>query len=171
MRLWTILLAAALLLSAACARKSAELSLAKKKIETALHDAVYDNIKVNEDRKNGVIRLSGNVPSLDDKDKVGQIAEEAADGIVVANEVGVRPQGDEKTAEKVDQYRDAEIENHMKAELAERKWDNIHVHSKNHVLTLEGDVNSFDMRQQVDDVATKVPGVHQVVNLIKVKTR
>jgi len=165
-----LLLAAALLLTAACARKTADLTGAKNRIQNALHEAVYDDVKVKEDRGKGVIRLSGNVRSIDDKIRVGQIAESVADGVVVANEVGVRPEGDEKTAAEVEHYRDAEIENHMRAEIAERKWENIRVHSTNRVLTLEGNVETYDLRQQVDAIATQVPGVFQVVNLIKVKS-
>lgn len=159
----------ALLLTAACTRKTVVLAGAKKRVQNALHEAVFDDVKVKEDRDKGVIRLSGSVRSFDDKAKVGQIAESAAGGVVVANEVGVRPEGDEKTAAEVDRYRDAEIENHMRAEIAERKWENIHVHSTNRVLTLEGDVETYDLRQQVDAIATQVPGVFQVVNLITVK--
>ena len=155
----------------ACSQQKANAPDAKPAVQDALKAAGYDKIDVSQDRDKGVITLTGDVPTDDDKAKVGQIAQQNANGMVISNEVGVRPQGDESAAKKVDKATDDAIEDHMKAAIAAHKWENQHIRydAKNGVLTLKGDVDTTKQREQVNDVAKNIPGVQQVVNELQVK--
>ena len=155
----------------ACSQQRANTPDAKPAVQDALKAAGYNNIDVSRDRDKGVITLTGDVPTDADKAKAEQIARNAANGMVVANEIGVRPVGDEDAAKSVDKHMDDAIEDHMKAEIAAHRWENQHIHfdANNRVLTLTGDVDTAHQRQQVNDVAKKIPGVQQVVNELQVK--
>jgi len=156
----------------ACSQQKANSPDAKPAVQDALKAAGYNNVSVSQDRDKGVITLTGDVPTDGDKAKAQQIAEGAANGMVVSNEIGVRPQGDEGQAKKVDKATDDAIEDHMKAAIAGHKWENQHIRydAKNGVLTLKGDVDTSSQRQQVNDVAKNIPGVQQVVNELQVKS-
>ena len=155
----------------ACSQQKANTPDAKPAVQDALKAAGYNNISVDQDRDKGVITLTGDVPTDADKDKVAQIAQGAANGMVVSNQVGVRPEGNEGEAKKVDKATDDAIEDHMKAAIAAHKWENQHIRydAKNGVLTLKGDVDTTAQREQINDVAKNVPGVQQVVNELQVK--
>jgi hyperosmotically inducible protein len=156
----------------ACSQQRANSPDAKAAVKDQLKAAGYDNINVDQDRDKGVLTLKGDVKTPEDKDKVAQIAQNAAAGMVVANEIGVRPDGDAGSqAKKVDSNTDDAIENHMKAAIAAHNWENQHIsfEAKNGVLTLKGDVDSMGQRQQVQKVAKDIPGVQQGVNELPVK--
>ena len=103
--------------------------------------------------------------------KAGRVAQQAAPGKVVANELAVRPEGMESTARKVESNTDDAIEDHFKAAIAANHWENQHIRSdaKNGVLTLDGDVDTSAQRAAVERAAAKIPGVQQVVNKLEVK--
>ncbi len=155
----------------ACSQQRANTPDAKPAVQDALKAAGYNNINVDQDRDKGVITLTGDVPTDDDKAKVAQIAQGAANGMVVSNQVGVRPQGAEGQAKSADKATDDAIEDHMKAAIAAHNWDNQHIRydANNGVLTLKGDVDTARQRQQMNDVAKNIPGVQQVVNELQVK--
>jgi hyperosmotically inducible periplasmic protein len=155
----------------ACSQQKANTPDAKPAVQDALKAGGYDNINVDQDRDKGVITLKGDVKTDEDKAKVQQIAESAAHGMVVSNEVGVRPEGNESAAKTIDSKTDDAIEDHMKAAIAAHKWENQHIRfdAKNGVLTLKGDVDTARQREQMNDVAKNIPGVQQVVNELQVK--
>ena len=70
----------------------------KDNVEQSLKQAGMGDVNVDEDRDKGVITLKGDVKSDDEKQRAGQTAQQAAPGAVVANELGVRPEGMESTA-------------------------------------------------------------------------
>ena len=155
----------------ACSQQKANTPDAKPAVQEALKAAGYTNISVSEDRDKGVITLTGDVATDNDKAKAQQVAEGAASGLVVANEIGVRPPDNESQAKSVDKHTDDAIEDQMKAAIAAHKWENQHIHftAKNGVLTLKGDVDTAHQREQVNNVAKNISGVQQVVNEIQVK--
>jgi len=91
--------------------------------------------------------------------------------MVVSNEIGVRPEGAEGTAKDIDKNLDAGIEKNYKAALTENRLDNQHIRfeSKNGVVTLKGDVDNMQQRQQAEKLAANIPNVQQVVNELDVK--
>src|SRR5207302_2419949 len=75
----------------------------KDNVEQSLKQAGMGDINVDEDRDKGVITLKGDVKSDDEKQRAGQTAQQAAPGAVVANELGVRPEGMESTRRRSNQ--------------------------------------------------------------------
>lgn len=162
----------ALAFSIACSQQRANSPDHKDAVQNALKSGGYDNIAVDQDRDKGVITLKGDVRTEDDKQRASELAQNAANGMVIANELGVRPAGDaDDTAEKVDSNTDDAIENYMKAEIAKHHWEDQHINfsAKNGVLTLSGDVDTMRQREQMQKVAKDIPGVQQVVNELEVK--
>lgn len=161
----------ALIMAVGCSQQKANVPAAKDQVEAALNQNNLGDVKVAEDRDKGVITLSGNVKSDEDKQRAEQLAKQAAPGRVIANEVGVRPDGVENQASKVDKSTDDAIENHMKALIAANNWNDQHIRfdAKNGVLTLKGDVDTPQQRASVEKEASNIPGVTQVVNEMQVK--
>lgn len=156
-----------------CSKERANTPAQKDNVEQALKQSGMNNINVDEDRDKGVITLKGDVQSEDQKQQAAQVAQQAAPGRVVANELAVRPQGMEGAAKKIESNTDDAIESHFKAAVAANHWDNQHIRfdAKNGVLTLKGDVDTPAQRAEVEKTAAAIPGVQQVVNELQVKGR
>ena len=62
-------------------------------------------------------------------------------------------------------------EHERAAALTENRLDNQHIRfeSKNGVVTLKGDVDNMQQRQQAEKLAANIPNVQQVVNELDVK--
>jgi len=89
---------------------------------------------------------------------------------VVANEIAVRPPGNESAAKNVNSDVDKAIEKNLHAKLVQNKLDRaVKYDVKNGVVTLSGTVSSQAKRAEVEKLATKVPDVQQVVNELQVK--
>ena len=162
----------ALVLTIACSQQRANTPDPKDNVVNQLKANGYNDVNVDVDRDKGVVTLKGDVKSDQDKTNAEQIAKSAAPGMVVANEIGVRPGGDaSSTMKKVDKNTDDAIEDHFKATIAANKWENQHIRydAKNGVLTLKGDVDTAAQRQEVERAAAGIPGVQQVVNELQVK--
>jgi hyperosmotically inducible protein len=155
----------------ACSQQRANTPAMKSAVEQGLKQIGVDNINVDEDRDKGVITLKGEVPSEDVKERAQQIAQQSAPGRVIANELAVRPPGNEEAAKKAESSTDDAIENHFKAIVASNHWDDQHIRfdAKNGVLTLKGDVDTPQQRADVEKTAVAIPGVLQVVNELEVK--
>jgi hyperosmotically inducible protein len=162
---------AALAFSTACTQQRANTPAVKEDVERALKQAGLDKINVDENRDKGVITLKGDVNAEADKTRAAEVAQSAAAGRVIANEIAVRPEGAEGQARKIDSNTDDAIENYFKAQITAHRWENQHVqfNAKNGVLTLHGDVDTAAQRAEMEKVAAKVPGVQQVVNELEVK--
>jgi hyperosmotically inducible periplasmic protein len=90
----------------------------------------------------------------------------------VADEIGVRPRGDEGTAKKVDSALDSGIDKNLEAMLVEHKMNRAVSHDVNNgVVTLKGHVPSQGQRANVEKLAQQVPNVKQVVNELEVKNQ
>ena len=128
-------------------------------------------MKVSQDRDKGVVTLSGDVKSEEAKTQAEDIAKQNAGGLIIANEIGVRPEGTEGDAKKVDKNLDKAIEDNYRAAITANGMDNQHIHfdSKNGVITLKGDVDTAAQRESAEKMAAKVPNVSQVVNELEVK--
>src|SRR5215471_18208497 len=84
-------------------------------VRHALDQAGLNDVTVKQDRDKGVVTLSGNVPTDDDKSRAESVAKSAAGNQVIANEIGVRPNGDQGTAKKVDSDLDSGIDKNLEA--------------------------------------------------------
>jgi hyperosmotically inducible protein len=139
-------------------------------IRQALDQAGLRDVSVSQDRDKNVVTLTGDVATDNERTQAESIARSIAGTQVVANEVGVRPAGDESTAKKVDSDLDKGIDRNLEAALVQRKlnhdvrWD-----VKNGVIALKGNVTSQSQRAAVEKMAAQVPNVIQVVNELEVK--
>jgi len=141
-------------------------------IRNSLDQAGLANVSVSQDREKGVVTLKGSTTSDSDKEQAESIAKSIASSQVVANEVAVRPPGEESTARKVESDTDKGIEKNLDAVLVSGKLDNhVKYDVKNGVITLTGKVNSSSQRKAVQHLAENVPNVKQVVNELKVENQ
>ena len=141
-------------------------------IRSSLNQAGLKDVSVSQDREKGVVTLKGSTTSDSDKAQAESIAKSIAPSQVVANEIAVRPTGEETTARKVEADIDKGIENNFDAVLVSAKLDNdVKYDVKNGVITLTGRVNSQSQRKAVQHLAEGVPNVKQVVNELKVKSQ
>jgi hyperosmotically inducible protein len=154
-----------------CSSQRANTPPAKDNVKNALDQKGMGDINVDEDRDKGVITLKGDTKDEETRKQAGEIAQAAAPGKVIANELAVRPVGEEGTAKKIDSNVDDAIENSFKAQIAAHHWENQHVRfdAKNGVLTLNGDVDTAAQREQMEKVGSKIDGVRQVVNELQIK--
>jgi hyperosmotically inducible periplasmic protein len=141
-------------------------------IRNSLDQAGFKNVTVNQDRDKGIVTLSGQVTSDNDKLQAESLAKSLAGAQVVANQIAVSPLGLEKETKTVNSDLDQGIEKNLDAALIQnRMHDDVKYKVKGGVVTLTGDVNSQNKRYQAEQVATKVPNVKQVVNDLQVKNQ
>lgn len=164
---------AAFLLCAAigCTSNKANTPDVKDQVSKALANAGYKDVKVATNNDKQLVTLTGDVKTQEDKDKAEEVAKSAATGFVVSNEIGVRPEGVEHDAKKIDSNVDDAIEKDFKAVIIANRLEKQHIRfdAKNGVLTLKGDVDTAGQRAQVEKLAASVPNVQQVVNELDVK--
>jgi hyperosmotically inducible protein len=139
-------------------------------IRKSLDQAGFKDVSVSEDREKGVVTLTGNVPTDSDKQQAESIAKSNAPNLVVADQISVRPPGNESEAKAVDSDLDKAIEKNLDATLVKHRLKkDVKYDVKNGVVTLKGDVPSQAKREQVEKLAASIPNVRQVVNEIEVK--
>ena len=159
----------ALALAVACSDKQKAPDVTSD-IRHALDQAGLNDVSVSQDREKGVVTLSGKAATDDDKSRAESIARSIAGTQVVSNEIGVRPNGDESTAKKVDSDLDSGIDKNLDAMLVQHKLKrDVRYDVNNGVVTLKGDVPSQSQRASVEKLAGQVPNVRQVVNELEVK--
>ena len=160
---------AALTMLLGCSERNTSANV-KGDIEQALNQAGLKTVNVSQDRDKGVVTLTGDVETEADKQRAEGIAKSMARSAVIANEIGVRPSGLESEAKKVDSSLDSAIEKNFEALVVGRQLDHdIKYSAKNGVITLTGDVNSIERRNDIEHLAASVPNVRQVVNELQVK--
>jgi osmotically-inducible protein OsmY len=163
----TLLLAIAI----GCTTDKASTPDVKDQVSKALDNANYKDVKVAVNNDKQLVTLTGDVKTQEDKDKAEELAKNTAAGFVVANEIGVRPEGVESSARKIDSNVDEAIEKDFKAVIIANRMEKQHIRfdAKNGVLTLKGDVDTPRQREQAEKLAATVPNVQQVVNELDVK--
>ena len=141
-------------------------------IHKSLDQAGFKDVTVSQDRDKGIVTLSGKVSSENEKLQAESLAKSLAGAQVVANQIAVIPMGLEKETKTVNSDLDQGIEKNLDAALIQNKMhDDVKYKVKSGVVTLTGEVNSQNKRDQAGQVATKVPNVKQVVNDLQVKNQ
>ena len=144
----------------------------KSAVTNTLRNNNLNDVAVSQDQEKGVITLTGNVSSQDQKSQAENLAKVAAPSYTIANEIGVRPPGAENQAGKVASSLDSGIEDNFKAALkAHKNLDDqsIDYSAKNGTLVLKGSVKTAAQKKEAGELAKHVPNVEQVVNEIEVK--
>jgi hyperosmotically inducible protein len=143
----------------------------KTAVTNSLGSNNLNSISVSQDRDKGVMTLTGNVGSDDQKNHAESLAKQAAPDYTIADEIGVRPEGD-SNAGAVASNLDSAIEDNFKASIkAHNNLDDqsIHVTAKNGTLVLKGSVKTLKQKKEAESLAKHVPNVQQVVNELEVK--
>jgi osmotically-inducible protein OsmY len=141
-------------------------------IRKSLDQAGFKDVTVSQDRDKGIVTLSGPVALDNNKLQAESLAKSLAGAQVVANQIVVLPTGMEKNAKTVNSDLDQGIEKNLDAALIQNKMhDDVKYKVKSGVVTLTGEVNSQNKRDQAAQVATQVPNVMQVVNDLQVKNQ
>ena len=165
--LLTLLAVGSLLGCSGASRKSIDVS---DSIRTALDQAGLKDVSVTQDRDKGVVTLGGNVATEDARAQAESIAKSIATGQVVANQIAVVPPGAESETKTMNSDLDAGIDKNLDAALIQNKLrKGVEYDVSNGVVTLNGEVNSQSKRVRVEQVASSVPNVRQVVNELQVK--
>jgi hyperosmotically inducible periplasmic protein len=165
----TLLPAAALMAGCSTESKSPDVTA---NIRTSLDQAGLKDVSVSEDRDKGVVTLSGTAPSDSDKAQAETIARGSAGALVVADQIAVRPPGNESMAKDVDTDLDKGIEKNLDAVLLQDHLNHeVSYDVKLGVVTLTGTVKTPDGRARAERAAQGVPNVKQVVNELDVKGR
>jgi hyperosmotically inducible protein len=144
----------------------------KSAVTNSLSGNNLSDISVSQDQEKGVITLSGNVNSQDQKVQAENLARQSAPGYTIANEIGVRPPGAESQASSVASNLDNGIEDNFKAALKGHKNlddQSIDYSAKNGTLVLKGSVKTAAQKKEAGELAKRVPNVQQVVNEIEIK--
>jgi hyperosmotically inducible periplasmic protein len=144
----------------------------KDSVNSAMTRNNLGTVDVSQNRDKGVLTLTGNVESEDQKAQAETVAKETAPGYTIANEIGVRPSGQESQAKDVDSNLDDAIESNYKASLkAHKVLDDQHISydAKNGTLVLKGTVKSQAQKTEAQKLAKAVPNVKEVVNEIEVR--
>jgi hyperosmotically inducible periplasmic protein len=142
------------------------------KIRKSLDQAAFKDVTVSQDRDKGIVTLGGQVAGDNDKLQAESLAKSLAGAQVVANQIAVIPKGLEKETKTVNSDLDQGIEKNLDAALIQNKMhDDVKYKVKSGVVTLTGEVNSQNKRDQAEQVAMKVPNVKQVVNDLQVKNQ
>jgi hyperosmotically inducible periplasmic protein len=142
----------------------------KDAVEKALSQAGYTSVTITQDRDKGVITLSGNVATEEDKQRAANVTQSVSSSLVISNQIGVRPAGFASEAKQIDSSLDTAIEKNFEAMLISGRMDkDITYAAKNSVLTLKGEVDSQKKRNDLEKLAASVPNVKQVVNELQVK--
>jgi hyperosmotically inducible periplasmic protein len=165
----TFFVLAAVLLSVACSHRD---NVAyKDDVKKALEQAELKDVTVTEDKDKNTITLAGTVHSDGAKAKAADVAKEAANTRIIANEISVQPVGSESEAKDVASNLDEAIEKNYKAALISSGLDKQHIRfkAKNGVVSLTGSVKNANERRQADRLAARIPNVQQVLNQIEVR--
>lgn len=144
----------------------------KSMVTNALSTNNLSAVSVSQDRDKGVMTLSGNVTSQDQKTQAESLAKQAAPDYTVADEIGVTPPAEESQAKSVASNLDSGIEDNFKAEIkANKNLDDqsISASAKNGTVILKGTVKTEKQKKEAGMLAKKVPNVKQVVNELEVK--
>jgi hyperosmotically inducible protein len=143
----------------------------KSAVTNTLNSNNLSAVDVSQDREKGVMTLSGNLASQDQKNQAEALAKQAAPDYTIADEIGVRPPQEAK-AGSVASDLDSAIEDNFKAEIKAHENLNdqsIRCSAKNGTLMLEGTVKTTAQKREAESLAKRVPNVQQVVNEIEVK--
>ena len=121
----------------------------------AVNSAMTSNglgvVKVSQDREKGVITLTGDVESAEQKTRAESVAKQAAPDYVIADDIGIRPLGVEGQAKAVDSSLDGAIEDNYKAALKAHKSlddQSISYDAKNGTLVLKGSVKTTAQKKR-----------------------
>jgi osmotically-inducible protein OsmY len=171
-RIAVLFVSLCLMMFLGCSTNKANTPDVKSQVSKALDNAGFKNLSIDVNSDKQLVTLKGDVRSQEEKDRAEDVAKGASAGYVVSNELGVRPEGVENAARKIDANVDDAIQKDFKAVIIANRLEKQHIQyeAKNGVLTLKGRVDNMELRDKVEKLAASVPNVQQVVNELDVKS-
>lgn len=172
-KLFVITLMAATLITLGCAtnRPAGEQiddAVITSKIKTKLTaDPEVNPFNIDVDTEDGVVRLSGKVSQAEARREAVRLARDTQGVRRVINEITV---GERTVSDRVD---DASIVTRLKAKITadpDLNPLNIDVDSEDGVVTLSGQVESNENREEAERLAKNTEGVRKVNNRLKVQS-
>ena len=137
-----------------CSRTATKSPDIADNIRKSLDQAGFKDVTISQDRDKGIVTLSGKVTLENDKSQAESLAKSLAGAQVVANQIAVIPVGLEKDAKTMNTDLDQGIEKNLDAALIQNNMhDDVKYKVKSGVVTLTGEVNSQNKRDQADQVA------------------
>jgi osmotically-inducible protein OsmY len=130
-------------------------------------DAATEGLDIGVKVNNGIVTLTGDVPTWYQKARAEEIAAQVASVRAVANRIHVLSQG---TETHIGAVVAGEIQQRFKANWALRNvWELINVTVEDGVATLTGQVDTLAQRREAGQIAFNAPGVWKVDNRLQVK--
>jgi osmotically-inducible protein OsmY len=155
-----------------CSRFSSKSPDVSGNIRKGLDQAGLKEVSVSQNLDKGIVTLGGQVASGDQKAQAESLAKSFAGAQVVADQIVVTPAGSEREAKAMNSDLDQGIEKNLDAALIQNKMHHyVNYSVKSGVVTLDGEVNSREMRALAEKLATGVPNVQQVVNNLQIKNQ
>jgi len=134
-------------------------------------DSLY-SVMVAQDRREGVMTLSGDVASDNAKAQAEASAKQAAPDYTVANQIRVISAGppalDAASAFDTDIAIERRFQDEVKADK-ELSNEGIICHAKNGTLTITGTVRTAEQKKRAEVLAKNVPTVQNVVNALEIR--
>jgi hyperosmotically inducible periplasmic protein len=169
MKLSFIVISAALVISlAGCERRSAG--------DTTINTAVKNKLaaepttsadKIDVDTSNGVVTLSGKVPTPAEKSEAERIARNTQGVRQVVNNISV--EGGERGAEGTSN--DTTILTSIKAKYLTNGIIGTNVDVNNGEVTIRGEVDNAQEKARAEEIARQTSGVKSVKNLLTIKRK
>ena len=160
---------AALVISlAGCERRSASDTTVNTSLKNKLAaDPTTSAAKINVDTSNGVVTLSGTVPTAAEKSEAERIARNTQGVTQVVNNINVeRGEGAGGGTSS-----DATILSSIKTQLLTRGIIGTNVDVKNGEVTITGEVDNAQEKAKAEEIARQVSGVKSVNNQLTIKRK
>jgi hyperosmotically inducible periplasmic protein len=169
MKLSFIALSAALVISlAGCERRSASDTTVTTAVKNKLAaDPTTSVAKIDVDTSNGVVTLSGNVPTVAEKAEAERLARNTQGVTQVINNISV------ERAEGANggMLSDTAILTSIKSQFATNGIFGTNVDVKNGEVTITGEVDNALEKSKAEEIARKTSGVKSVKNQLTIKRK
>src|SRR5262245_32469279 len=167
MKLSFIVIAAALVFSlTGCERRSATDATVTTSVKNRLAaDPTTSAARINVDTSNGVVTLSGAVPTTAEKSEAERIARNTQGVTQVVNNITVeRGEGANGGT-----FGDAAILTNIKSQLVTNGIIGTNVNVKDGEVTITGEVDNAQEKSRAEEIARQVSGVKSVKNQLTIK--
>lgn len=169
MKLSFIAIAAALVISlTGCERRSATDATVTTAVKNKLAaDPTTSAARINVDTSNGVVTLSGAVPTAAEKSEAERIARNTQGVTQVVNNITVE-RGESANGGTLS---DAAILTSIKSQLVTNGIIGTNVDVKNGEVTITGEVANAQEKSKAEEIARQASGVKSVKNQLTIKRR
>jgi len=154
-------------------RSAADIAITNKVKSAFLLSKRLSAYEIGAETKDGVVTLTGQVPTEVDKELAGNVAKDVPEVLRVDNQLQVNPgiRPSEATAREGMRVTDLEIRADLNEKLAKSQGllgQNVQVGVRDRIVTLDGRVETPAQKAGAEQLAMSVPNVVNVVNKLEV---